>query len=296
MFEGVLVLTIGSLCTGYGGLDMAVERVFDARTIWTCDADRDVQHLHGHNHPEVPMYGDLRAINWGLVPRVDVLTAGYPCQPFSLAGARGGKNDERHIFPYIAEGIRVLRPGYVVLENVQGHLSLGFDSVLRSLAELGFDAGWCVVRASDVGLPHRRSRLFVVARNADGSRRTRGKPIQHPADRPIQACEQWCTVNAVDWQSYEPAIRRCHDIYGCVPYPWGDNPKRPSPAFVEWMMGVPRGLVTDPAKWSDWTTTTGRRSRGGHVRSQLKMLGNGVCPPQGALGVSMALEGCNNES
>ena len=86
-----------------------------------------------------------------------------PCQPFSAAGQRKGTDDERHLWPYFAEAIRVLRPRYVFLENVAGHRSMGFGSVLGDLAAMRYDAQWCSVRASDVGAPHRRERLFVLA-------------------------------------------------------------------------------------------------------------------------------------
>ncbi len=86
-----------------------------------------------------------------------------PCQPFSTAGKRKGTKDERHLWPYVRDAIRALRPRLVVLENVRGHLTLGFDVVLADLAALGMSARWGVVRASDAGAPHGRARLFIVA-------------------------------------------------------------------------------------------------------------------------------------
>lgn len=86
-----------------------------------------------------------------------------PCQPFSTAGKRKGTDDERHLWPYVRDAIRALRPRLVVLENVRGHLSLGFDAVLADLAAVGMSARWGVVRASDAGAPHGRARLFIVA-------------------------------------------------------------------------------------------------------------------------------------
>lgn len=97
------------------------------------------------------------------MPPVDIITAGYPCQPFSNAGKRLGTDDPRHIWPFIAEAISDIRPRLVVLENVAAHLRRGFDVVLSDLAKIGYDARWTVVRASDAGAPHRRERLFVVA-------------------------------------------------------------------------------------------------------------------------------------
>ena len=164
-------MKIGSLCTGYGGLDMAL----DGDTVWVSDIDKHAAKLLAHRFPTVPNLGDLTAVDWESVEPVNILTAGYPCQPFSHAGKREGQNDERHIWPHIANAIRVLRPGFVFLENVAGHLSLGFGDVLGDLAEAGYDAQWTSVRASDVGAPHRRERVFILAsvrypgHNAGGS-------------------------------------------------------------------------------------------------------------------------------
>ncbi|NBW15671.1 MAG: DNA (cytosine-5-)-methyltransferase, partial [Caulobacteraceae bacterium] len=153
---------IGSLCTGYGGLDMAVEEYFDAETVWVSEIDKYANQLIELKIKK-PNLGDLKLVDWANVEPIDILTAGYPCQPFSHAGQRQGTNDARHIWPYIKTAISVLRPRIVILENVRGHLSLGFSTVLGDLAEIGYDAQWTLVRASDVGAPHRRERLFVIA-------------------------------------------------------------------------------------------------------------------------------------
>ena len=155
-------MKIGSLCTGYGGLDMAVEAYFNAETVWCAEYDQHASKLIEQRFGYVN-YGDITKIDWASVEPIDILTAGYPCQPFSVAGNRQGSNDARHLWPYIKEAISALRPRWVVLENVRGHLSLGFKEVLKDLAEVGYDAKWQVVRASDVGAPHQRARLFVIA-------------------------------------------------------------------------------------------------------------------------------------
>jgi len=161
------VLRIGSVCTGYGGLDEAVRQVFGGQLAWVSDIDPGACRIIAHRMPGVPNLGDLTTTRWADVEPVDVLVGGYPCQPFSVAGQRKGTSDERHIWPYIADALRVLRPRIAVFENVAGHLRLGFADVLADLAGLGFDAQWCLVRASEVGAPHRRERLFLLATAAD---------------------------------------------------------------------------------------------------------------------------------
>ncbi|WP_240799747.1 DNA cytosine methyltransferase [Streptomyces sp. A1277] len=158
---------IGSLCTGYGGLDMAVQAVFGGTTAWVSDIDPGASRILAHHQPDVPNLGDLTAIDLDAVEPVDILTAGYPCQPFSNAGKRKGTADERHIWPWIARALGVLRPRVAIFENVAGHVRLGFDTVLADLAALGFDAEWCTVRASEIGAAHQRNRLFLLAWPAD---------------------------------------------------------------------------------------------------------------------------------
>ncbi|MFR9723568.1 DNA cytosine methyltransferase [Streptomyces sp. MS19] len=156
-------LRIGSVCTGYGGLDMAVAEVFGGRVVWVADPDPGASAILAHRFPGVPNLGDIRAVDWAGVEPVDVVIGGYPCQPFSLAGELKGTADERHLWPDIARALGVLRPRYAIFENVANHLRIGFDTVLCDLAGLGFDAEWGTLRASDVGAPHPRKRLFVLA-------------------------------------------------------------------------------------------------------------------------------------
>jgi len=159
---------VGSLFSGYGGLDTAVAAYFCADLAWWSEVEPAACRVMESHHPGVPNLGDITAVNWDSVPPVDILTGGYPCQPFSTAGHRKGTHDDRHLWPYVRDAIRAVRPRVVVLENVRGHLSLGFDVVLSDLAALGMSARWGVVRASDAGAPHNRERLFIVAHPGGG--------------------------------------------------------------------------------------------------------------------------------
>lgn len=168
-------MRIGSLCTGYGGLDMAVKAVFGGQLVWWSDVESGPIAIMEHRHPGVLNLGDLKAVNWWSVPPIDLLTAGYPCQPFSNAGKRLGLDDPRHLWPWIAYAIAILRPRVVVLENVAAHLKRGFRIVAEDLAALGYDARWLLNRASDIGAPHKRERLFVVAAFSPSDARGEGR-------------------------------------------------------------------------------------------------------------------------
>lgn len=153
-----------SLCTGILGAELAMEMMgLEPDLRWYSEIDKDACKVLAERVPGVPNLGDLKLIEWERVEPVDALVAGYPCQPFSTAGKREGTDDPRHLWPWIACAIRILRPALVLLENVAAHLSLGFDTVLRDLAACGFDARWTTFRAADVGACHGRDRLFVVA-------------------------------------------------------------------------------------------------------------------------------------
>lgn len=330
------MVTIGSLCTGYGGLDLALEQFTGGQTVWVSDVDKHANTILAKRFG-VPNLGDIKTIDWDSVPRVDWLTAGYPCQPFSHAGQRKGTDDPRHIFPYIAEGVRVLRPRHILLENVRGHLRLGFTDVQALLADLGYDVRWGLVRASDAGAPHRRERIFIVASDAQDLRHEwAGSPWLRghgPADSGDSAADaddagwrelrwggpvspqlpstergsgaaphasgerhggrqdgaglgrldgedasgprewEWPREVPVDrgFAAYTAAIERWEPVVGrLAPAPVEDG--RLSPRFVEWMMGLPEGWVTDV----DITRN-----------AQLKALGNGVVPQQALLALNL---------
>jgi DNA (cytosine-5)-methyltransferase 1 len=186
----------GSLFSGYGGLDLAVEAAFGARTVWHSEIDPAASRVLETRWPGVPNLGDITAIDWSTVEPVDVLGGGFPCQDVSHAGKRAGlRPDTRSgLWSQMAYAINQLRPRYVVAENVRGLLSAEADSdmepcplcvgdepagalralgaVLGDLADLGYDARWCGLRAADVGAPHGRFRVFILARDADRMART----------------------------------------------------------------------------------------------------------------------------
>jgi DNA (cytosine-5)-methyltransferase 1 len=155
---------VGSLCTGYGGLDLAVELVLGGQLAWYAETDRHAQTVLSHHWPDVPNLGDIRTVNWADVAPVDVLTAGFPCQDISNAGKRAGIGGvHSSLWTCVAEAVRVLRPGLVFVENVAALLRRGFDVVHADLAAIGYDTSWLCVRASDIGAAHRRDRLFLLA-------------------------------------------------------------------------------------------------------------------------------------
>jgi Site-specific DNA methylase len=338
-------LRVGSLFSGYGGLDLAVEEVFDARTVWFSEINEPVARVFAHHWPDAPNLGDITAIDWSTVEPVDVLCGGFPCQDVSTVGKRAGlaPGTRSGLWAHMATAIDKLQPEWVVIENVRGLLSatairpssegddderrnpspaapedatvrgVGPDpwglgdqparplralgAVLGDLADLRYDARWIGLPASLVGAPHPRFRIFVLARRAvpdparlglgpgwresgAGASSARDDRVEPSGDR---ACgeTQSSSVRRGDvhadrgvlrrWGRYAGAIARWERITGRpAPAPAllidGETP-RPAPAFVEWLMGLSAGWITDPAL-------------GLSHAQQLAALGNGVAPPQ----------------
>ena len=189
-----MTLKIGSLFSGYGGLDYAVEQFFNAETVWHCEWEDAPSRILEARYPNVPNYRDVSKVDWSQVEPVDILTGGFPCQDVSLAGSRRGlaEGTRSGLWSEFAKAIEVLKPRLVVIENVRGLLSASAGSdveqcswcmgeagdsepvlralgaVLGSLADLGYDARWTGVRAADAGAPHNRFRVFIVAYPSGG--------------------------------------------------------------------------------------------------------------------------------
>lgn len=423
---------VGALCAGYGGLEMGIAQVVDIETAWYSEIDHYANYVLRHHHPGVLNVGDVKAAPALNAPMVDMLTGGYPCQPFSHAGRRLGDEDPRHLWPAILSKIMRDLPRFVAFENVRGHATKGLLDVVNDLTGLGYTVHYYMFPASAVGACHRRERIFIfgttdpvrrpevsgesLVRQGGGYRRldtgqevTKGPRngvawgsfvvegngalddvqlasslLPTPAvndmgaGKTVEAWDAWTermrgefgngnghgkslsievlrllptpeaklgrsgpdfarpgreksgghdlatavrllpTPTSRDykgstatrrepgmdrrqldavlegghrWGDYAPAIARWESALGRpAPAPTEPGPKgnpRLSPAFVEWMMGLPSGHVTASEIWEGavnarGTTLRGDRGAGTIRNAQLKLLGNGVVPGQGA--------------
>jgi len=156
------MLTVGSLFSGIGGLDLGLERA-GMEVIWQVENDPYCNKVLAKHWPEVKRYGDIKDIDWSEVERPDLVCGGFPCQPVSVAGKRLGTEDERWLWPEFRRCLRGVGPRFVFVENVPGLLAGGMGDVLGDLAGLGYDAEWESLPASAFGAPHLRYRVFIVA-------------------------------------------------------------------------------------------------------------------------------------
>ena len=373
--------SIGSLFTGYGGLDMAVRMALDptARVAWTSDVDPGPCKLAEVRWPGVPNLGDITQVDWSTVEPVDIIGGGSPCQDLSLAGRRAGmaSSTRSGLWESMFEAIKTQRPRRVVWENVKGALTSGAFSlveqeqgllgnrtvgpllraagrVVGDMASIGYDSQWCTIRASDVGAPHQRERLFVTSHPAGEPWDMRGitasgeaalgralgesgrsgrapgalipTPVAQPSGNSPEAhlrkkpgrervtdlaiivehgllatggllpTPQATNATASSagyganlhevargmetgvFGAYGQAIARWERVLGrpapspTVPSTREGGRARLSTSFVEWLMGLPEGHVTG----EDLGLTR---------EQQLRLLGNGVVPQQGAAAI-----------
>lgn len=284
---------IGSLFSGYGGLDLAAERYYQGRTVWHAEIDKAASQVLATRWPDTPNLGDITAIGdegrlfstqWADLEPVDILTGGFPCQDISRAGTGAGltKGTRSGLWYYMADAISHIRPRLIIVENVPLLRSRGLAVVLSHLAALGYDAEWCSIRASDIGAPHQRDRIFLTAHpaaNPSGQRhgggenaglvgrmgtqaKGRGRQAstarQEPGNRGHEA--GWDG----DWAAYTDAIRLWEAVTGRPAPTPVDRSGQLNVRLVEWMMGLADGWVTDVVD----------------RRAALKLLGNGVVPLQ----------------
>lgn len=167
--------TVLSLCTGYGGIERGLELAgFEHRTVAYVEIEAFaianlVAKMETGQMVPAPVWTDLKTLPAQCFrDRVDLLTGGYPCQPFSAAGKRKGAEDPRHLWPHIKRHVETIRPVRCLFENVEGHINLGLREVIGDLEELGYTVAWGIFSAVEVGAPHQRKRVYILADSTNG--------------------------------------------------------------------------------------------------------------------------------
>ena len=193
------------LFSGIGGFSLGLESAGLVETVAFCDFDKYCQKVLKKNFPGVPIYGDVKELNYDKlkadgIDQIDIITGGYPCQPFSVAGRKKGEDDPRHVWPEMFRLIKELRPTWVIGENVGGHIKLGLDTVLENLESEGYSARTFSISATSIGANHKRERVWIIANLADTERLGRTEGTQkseelkreESSDKPDN-CGQGCT-------------------------------------------------------------------------------------------------------
>tara|TARA_R100000278_G_scaffold97803_1_gene74830 strand:+ start:2909 stop:3772 length:864 start_codon:yes stop_codon:yes gene_type:complete len=164
------------LCSGIGGFALGFEWAGLSKPVLFCDIEPWSRKILAKHWPDVPIAEDVKELvndPDGLIPDCDILTAGYPCQSFSIAGKQRGEKDDRHIWPEIFKIIQAKRPTWIVCENVVGHINLGLNKVLSDLeSKANYRVQTFCIGAVSVNAPHRRQRIWIVAYSNDSGQST----------------------------------------------------------------------------------------------------------------------------
>lgn len=185
-------MNVGGLFSGIGGIELGLERA-GMRVAWHAESDDYCRRVLERHWPDVRCYLDVADLPTLDPAAVDVLAGGFPCQQVSQAAARSVRG-VGWLWPLFARAIDYVRPRWVIIENTEAlrYADRGLSEVLGDLADLGFDAEWRVVRASDFGAPHRRARVWVVAySNAHGEPALRVDDEAPILSQPFPALPYW---------------------------------------------------------------------------------------------------------
>lgn len=291
-------LRVLSLCAGYGGLDLGIRAAFPStRTV--CYVERDAQAaavlaraMGGLRLDSAPIWSDLVTLpTRALRGAVDLVAAGFPCQPVSQAGKRRAQADERWLWPHVSRIIAEIDAPLVFLENVPGLVSAGLRDVLRDLAALGFDAEWDLFSAADVGAPHIRGRWFCLAwrsvADADGREPSRPRGPGDVARTREPEAEGGDPARCSGENLADPDRVRCEgERIGRLL----DGERTPQRNDADGRGGARHAWPPTPDDADGWarykgatpSVRRGADGSAGHV-DRLRILGNGVVPAQAAL-------------
>lgn len=252
----------GELFAGYGGLALAVEAVFGAQTAWVAEWDEAPSKILAHHWPKTPNHRDVTTVDWANIEQVQIISGGSPCQDISAAGARRGMTEgtRSNLWVAMREAIAIQQPELVVWENVKGAFSAKATSdmepcqgcmgggatqhslralgrVLGDLSTLGYDAQWRTVRASDIGAPHQRARIFILAWRRDTY--TFSQRRQQGGKEPLQGTQLAGNTQRLgrSGQTGAPSNKG-----------WSDVELFPTPKASDGTMGLPRTSGRPPER------------------------------------------------
>ena len=271
-------IRIADLFAGIGGIRMGMVQALGdaAHVVYSSEWNKySVQTYEANWHDENPVAGDITKVDEHDVPDIDLLLAGFPCQPFSTAGRQRGFHDERYLWPEMLRAIRELQPRWVLGENVAGFLRMGLDKTLIDLEQAGYDVRVFVLPAAAVGAWHERKRVFIIGSAASHTpcqrHRGCGQGVGHP-----NLCERQLSQDEQGWQSMDGAALSC----GLPHDPHHAGKALPQPGLGRVADGFPAQMdghslwAKEPAGIPRLTEDVPNRSK------RMKTLGNAVSPPQ----------------
>ena len=171
------------LFSGLGGFSLGLEATGGFETVAFCDIEKFSRKVLKKHWPDVKQYKDIKELTYEQIKEdtlapIDIITGGYPCQPFSVAGSQRGEKDKRHLWPEMFRLVKECKPTWVIGENVSGHIKLGLDTVLQDLESEGYTVRAFSISASSVGANHQRERVWIIAYANMENTRQHGRRIE----------------------------------------------------------------------------------------------------------------------
>ena len=190
------------LFSGIGGFALAAKWA-GFETILFCEKDKFCQKVLEKNFPGIGIVEDIKNFNAiSLRGSIDLLTGGFPCQPFSVAGKKKGRNDDRYLWPEMFRVIRECRPTWIIAENVPGIINVELDNIINDLESENYETESFIISVSAIGAPHKRERLWIVA-NANGER---CNDWTNTWERGLLQSNQEWNIKALqqEWEKFKP--------------------------------------------------------------------------------------------
>ena len=175
------------LFSGLGGFSLGLEATGGFETVAFCDIEKFSRKVLKKHWPNVKQYKDIKELTYEQIKEdtlapIDIVTGGYPCQPFSIAGSQRGEKDKRHLWPDMFRIVKECKPTWVIGENVSGHIKLGLDTVLQDLESEGYSVRAFSISASSIGANHQRERVWIIAHSNMENTRQHGRRIESTWD------------------------------------------------------------------------------------------------------------------
>ena len=284
-----------AVCAGVGALERGIESIIpSARTVCyvegeTYPASVLASKMEAGSLPKAPIWSNVRTFDghpWR--GKISFLSGGFPCQPYSKAGKQLADKDPRDLWPDFARIIGEVRPYFIFLENVPNVVKWALPTVLKDLSEMGYDAAWCVVAASEVGAPHKRSRWFLFAYSNDSNKHV--MRFHEPQSRP----QEFEGIDMADTnsQSYSKPQRTSKELRQKSSRLEGGQDERKTWDFIR-SSGEKISNSNSKGEWWKVEPGMGRMVDGvADWVHRMRACGNGVVPQQAAYAYSILMERC----
>lgn len=215
------MLKMLDLFSGIGGFSLAASWTGQIETVAFCEIEPYCQKVLKKHWPDVPIHDDIRTLRGEDVGSVDIVCGGFPCQPFSVAGKRRGKEDDRYLWPEMFRVIQETKPTWVIGENVANFVNMALEDCVLDLEGEGYEVQPFIIPACAIGAPHRRDRVWIVAWNSTGNRNTKVRTIREGENAiPFGICQDVADTDVCNpasqgfqdranhWWAVEPDVGR----------------------------------------------------------------------------------------